>query len=67
MISKKQINNWYDQGQKSQPVNMAMPPNTNPWDAFIIWGIDSDFMSRNPISTEKEEEARSWAKEQGLM
>ena len=65
MTTQKQINQWYDEGQKPQKVNLGVIPGTSPWEKFIIWGLSLDMMP--PTSHKEDEEGRAYAKEIGLM
>jgi hypothetical protein len=58
------INKWFDEGQKPAKVNLGIPPQTSPWEAFIIWGKSSDFMQ--PTNRQREEESKLFVKQIGL-
>lgn len=64
-MKKETLNNWYDEGQKKQKVNLGIPPKTSAWEAFIIWGQSSDFM--NSPTQEQEQQSKLYAQQIGLL
>jgi len=63
-MDKKTLNDWYDKGQQPQKVNLGVIPQSSPWEKFIIWGQDSEFMQ--PTNREREEESKLFVKQIGL-